>query len=223
MTSSRPLSCGVCRPDHLIWAFDLVGSLPSSGRPIIIARSPTVPEPTLAHYRIIFETQTAASRSIPDRTSVSQRSAWCYPGCNGFRPGGGNLRAVGLVTAWLPAAVLISFYLMFRVLGLILTTGLVVYVALNLSFAIWILEPSSRKFRRLGGIRHGGRRPRLGVLRLSCCRWPARRGDRRSSAEGSPERVPALVWRHAPRRAFAAGDLPRPMPSNGDRYSPRGR
>jgi multiple sugar transport system permease protein len=41
-----------------------------------------------------------------------------------------------------PAAVLIPFYLMFRVLGLIHTlTGLVVVdVALNLSFAIWILR-----------------------------------------------------------------------------------
>ena len=107
-------------------------------------------EPTLAHYRTIFETQNFARFAVNSLIVASVSTAICVVlgflaayGMARFRAGGNSFALWVLVNRMAPpAAVLIPFYLMFRVLGLIHTlTGLVVVdVALNLSFAIWILS-----------------------------------------------------------------------------------
>jgi len=137
----------------LIWAFPILWVAYSSFKPadLIISRSLTVLfEPTFAHYRTIFETQNFARFAVNSLIVASVSTAICVVlgflaayGMARFRAGGDSFALWVLVTRMAPpAAVLIPFYLMFRVLGLIhtLTALVVVDVALNLSFAIWILR-----------------------------------------------------------------------------------
>jgi multiple sugar transport system permease protein len=155
MTSTRAavVMRGIVAMIVLIWAFPILWVAYSSFKPadLIIARSLTVLfEPTLAHYRTIFETQNFARFAVNSLIVASVSTAICVVlgflaayGMARFRAGGSSFALWVLVARMAPpAAVLIPFYLMFRVLRLIHTlTGLVVVdVALNLSFAIWILR-----------------------------------------------------------------------------------
>ena len=207
----------------LIWAFPILWVAYSSFKPadLIISRSLTVLfEPTLAHYRTIFETQNFARFAVNSLIVASVSTAICVVlgflaayGMARFRAGGNSFALWVLVTRMAPpAAVLIPFYLMFRVLGLIHTlTGLVVVdVALNLSFAIWILRTLHRRDpRRPGGIRHGGRG--LATRRASGDRvsaGPPRHRDHgnlllRVCLERVSLRAASWLPRHVPRRCLS--------------------
>lgn len=137
----------------LIWAFPILWVAYSSFKPpeLIIARSLTVLfEPTLDHYRAILQTQNFARFTLNSLVVATVSTAICVVlgflaayGMARFRAGGSGFALWVLMTRMAPpAAVLIPFYLMFRILGLIhtLTALVVVDVALNLSFAIWILR-----------------------------------------------------------------------------------
>ena len=137
----------------LIWAFPILWVAYSSFKPadLIISRSLTILfKPTLDHYRMILQTQNFVRFTMNSLIVASVATAICVIlgflaayGMARFRAGGAGFSLWVLVTRMAPpAAVLIPFYLMFRTLGLIHTlTGLVIIdVALNLSFAIWILR-----------------------------------------------------------------------------------
>jgi multiple sugar transport system permease protein len=137
----------------LIWAFPVAWVAYSSFKPaeLIISRSLSVVfAPTVAHYRAIFETHNFARFTVNSLVVATVSTVLCVVvgflaayGMARFRAGGASFSLWILVTRMAPpAAVLIPFYLMFRLLGLIHTlTGLVlVNIALNLSFAIWILR-----------------------------------------------------------------------------------
>jgi multiple sugar transport system permease protein len=137
----------------LVWAFPILWVAYSSFKPaeLIIARSLTVLfEPTLAHYRTILETQNFARFAANSLIVATVAAGVCVVlgflaayAIARFRAGGPGFALWVLATRMAPpAAVLIPFYLMFRVLGLIhtLTALVIVDVALNLSFAIWVLR-----------------------------------------------------------------------------------
>ncbi len=137
----------------LVWAFPIAWVAYSSFKPpeLIISRALSLLfAPTLAHYRAIFETHNFARFAVNSLVVATVSMALCVLlgflaayGMARFRAGGATFSLWVLVTRMAPpAAVLIPFYLMFRVLGLIHTlTGLVlVNLALNVSFAIWILR-----------------------------------------------------------------------------------
>jgi len=137
----------------LVWAFPIVWVAYSSFKPpeLIISRALSVFfAPTLAHYRAIFETHAFARFGVNSLVVAAASTVLCVIlgflaayGMARFGAGGTAFSLWVLVTRMAPpAAVLIPFYLMFRLLGLIQTlTGLVlVNIALNLSFAVWILR-----------------------------------------------------------------------------------
>lgn len=137
----------------LVWAFPILWVACSSFKPadVIISRSLTVLfAPTIEHYRTIFATQNLARCALNSLVVASISAALCVVlgflaayAMARFRAGGPGFALWVLATRMAPpAAVLIPFYLMFRVLGLIhtLTALVIVDVALNLSFAIWILR-----------------------------------------------------------------------------------
>lgn len=137
----------------LIWAFPIVFVVLSSFKPnaaIISQAFSLVFEPTLEHYRTIFESR-AFGRYLVNSLVVSVGATGVVGMCSfltayamaRFRTGGEGFALWVLITRMAPpAAVLMPFYLMFRVTGLTntLTALVIVNVSLNLSFAIWLLK-----------------------------------------------------------------------------------
>ena len=137
----------------VVWALPILWVAYSSFKPadLIIARGLSlVFEPTLAHYRTIFATQSLGRFALNSAIVATVSAAICVVvgflaayGMARFRAGGPGFAVWVLATRMAPpAAVLIPFYLMFRLLGLVhtLTALVLVDIALNLSFAIWILR-----------------------------------------------------------------------------------
>jgi multiple sugar transport system permease protein len=137
----------------LVWAFPIFLIVISSFKPSAAIINQTFAlwfSPTLDHYRVIFESHNFG-RYVINSLTVSVGATFIVGVCSfltayslaRFRTGGESLLLWVLITRMAPpAAILMPFYLMFRMTGLTntLTALVIVNISLNLSFAIWLLK-----------------------------------------------------------------------------------
>lgn len=136
----------------LVWALPIAFIVLSSFKPnaaIISQTFAIIFEPTLEHYRVIFENHNFGRYLV--NSTVVAIGATALVGLTGFstayaiaryRTGGEPLSLWVLITRMAPpAAILMPFYLMFRITDLTntLTALVIVNLSLNISFAIWLL------------------------------------------------------------------------------------